>query len=98
MTFTRKRNPIIFNYTIDGETIKRVEENMDLGVLFDKGLTLQSPFEYMTNQANTTSKSVKRQSQFFGQDTIKIITFKVHRNSIESIQKQMVLFLLGDDK
>lgn len=116
MTFTRKRNPIIFNYTIDGIPIKRVEENMDLGVLFDKGLTFQSHYEYMINRATTTSKFVKRQSQFFSTDTIKIIyqllvrsilefsaliwspNYMVHRNSIESVQKQMVLFLLGDDK
>ena len=116
MTFTSKRDPIIFNYTIEGEPIKRVEENMDLGVLFDKGCTFQSHYEYMTNRANTTSKFVKRQSQFFCKDTIKIIyqllvrsilefsaliwspNYLVHRNSIESVQKQMVLFLLGDDK
>lgn len=116
MTFTRKRNPIIFNYTIDGEPVKRVEETMDLGVLFDKRLTFQSHYEYMTNRATITSKFVKRQSQYFGNDTIKIIyqllvrsilefsaliwspNYMVHRNSIESVQKQMVLFLLGDNK
>lgn len=32
MTFTRKKNPIIFSYTIDGELIRRVDENTDLGV------------------------------------------------------------------
>lgn len=115
MTFTRKKDPIIFNYTINGEPIKRVEENMDLGVLFDKGLTFKSHHEYMTNRAITTSKFVKRQSQFFDNGTIKIIyqllvrsilefsaliwspNYMVHRNTIESVQKQMVLFLLGDN-
>lgn len=70
----------------------------------------------LTNRANTTSKFVKRQSQYFGTGTIKIIyqllvrsilkfsaliwlpNHMVPRNSIESVQKQMVLFLLGDNK
>lgn len=116
MTFHRKRNPIIFNYTIDGEIVKRVDETMDLGIIFDKGLTLQSHQEYITNRATTTSKFVKRQSQHFGNRTFKIIyqllvrsileflspiwspNYLVHKNKIESIQKQMVLFLLGDDR
>lgn len=114
MTFTRKRDPIVFNYTIDGEPIKRVEENVDLGVTFDKALTFRSHYEYMTKRANATSKFVKRQSRFFGKETIKIIyqllvrsilefsaliwspNYMVHRKSIESVQKQMVLFLLDD--
>lgn len=116
ITFTRKRDPIIFNYTIDGVPITRVEETMDLGVIFDKGLTFRSYYEYVTNRATTTSKFVKRQSQFFGMGTIKIIyqllvrsllefaspiwspNYLVYKNKIESVQKQMVLFLLGDDK
>ncbi|XP_037042123.1 uncharacterized protein LOC119078631 [Bradysia coprophila] len=116
ITFTRKRNPLIFNYTINGKQIKRVEESMDLGVLVDKGFTFRSHYEYVTNRSISTSKFVKRQSQFFGMDTIKVIyqmlvlsilefsapvwspNYLIHRNSIESVQKQMVLFLLGDDR
>lgn len=89
---------------------------MDLGVLVDKGLTFRSHYEYMTNRAITTSKFIKRQSRYFGMDTIKIIyqllarsilefsapiwspNHLIHRNTIESVQKQMVLFLLGDDR
>ncbi len=116
MTFTRKKFPIIFNYTIDSEPVKRVEENMDLGVIFDKKCTFRSHYEYACNRATTTLKFVKRQSQYFGMDTLKLIyqllvrsilefaapiwspNCMVHRTKLESIQKQMVLFLLGDDK
>lgn len=69
----------------------------------------------MNTSPNELSKFVKRQSQFFGNDTIKTIyqllartileysapiwspNHLIHRNSVESVQKQMVLFLLGDD-
>jgi len=116
ITFTRIRNPIIFNYTIDGEPVKRVAETMDLGVYFDERGTFHSHYEYITGRAISTSKFVKRQRQYFSTSTLKLIYqmlvrsilefasviwsphFLVHRNKIESVQKQMVLFLLGDDK
>lgn len=69
ITFTRKRDPIIFNYVIDGEPVKRVTETMDLGVIFDEGATFQSHYEYITNRAITTSKFVKRQAQHFSKST-----------------------------
>lgn len=116
ISYTRKKNPIIYEYVIDGVPVKRVDETMDLGVLFDKKLTFRSHYEYVTNRATTTSRFVKRQSQFFGNGTIKIIyqllvrsilefaapiwspEYLIHKNAFESVQKQMVLFLLGDDK
>lgn len=116
ITFTRrtKTNPIMHEYVIDNEPIVRVFEIMDLGILLDVKLTFTPHIEYIVNRATAILKFVKRQSQFFGSETIKILYsalvrsllefscviwsphYLLHKNRLESVQKQLVLFLLGD--
>lgn len=83
ISYIRKKNPIIYEYVIDGVPVKRVDETMDLGVLFDKKLTIRSHYEYVTNRATTTSRFVKRKSQYFGNGTIKIIYQLLVRSILE---------------
>lgn len=115
ITFSRIKNPIIHTYTINGVPVKRVNETMDLGVMFQENGKFHSHWEYVTNRAVATSKFVKRQSVYYSMETIKLIyqllvrsllefattiwspNHLIHRSRIESVQKQMVLFLLGDN-
>lgn len=116
ITFTRTIHPIIHEYKIEGAPIMRLYEIMDLGVILDVKLTFVPHIEYVTNRAMGILKFVKRQSQFFGSGTIRILYqalvrsilefsstiwsphFSVHKERLESVQKQLVLFLLGDNK
>lgn len=51
ITFTRKRNFISYNYTLNGDTVPRVSLVRDLGVMLDYKLLYTSHFEYIAQKA-----------------------------------------------
>lgn len=114
MTFTQKRTPIIHNYQMMGQPIKRVNEIRDLGVILDKKLNFNSHIEYAINKSKAALQLVKRQSYLYDSDVTKLLytalvrsniefacaIWSPHHNTqksnIESIQKQMLIYLNGD--
>lgn len=54
ITFTRKRQPIIFDYCLLGTTIDRVNQVKDLGVILDSKLTFKPHVSYIVDKASRT--------------------------------------------
>lgn len=115
ITFTHKRAPIIYKYTVNGQPIDRVFEIRDLGVLLSSKLDFNTHFEYLHKKANGALQFVKRQTYFCDRDVTMILYnalvrsnlefatsiwspyHSCHRVTIESTQKQFVIFLNGDN-
>lgn len=51
ITFTRKINPIIYNYKLNNYNLKRVHEIRDLGVIIDSKLTFNSHIDKIIQRA-----------------------------------------------
>lgn len=114
ITFTRKVSPIIYDYKIGDETIDRVHQIRDLGVILDEKLNLNSHREFIISKSKSALQFVKRQSYFFDTDITKILYMTLvrsnlefassiwspyhvtHKLTIESVQKQIVIYLNGD--
>ena len=52
ITFTRKKDPILFNYQLQGATIERVSHVKDLGVILDSQLTYKQHISYVVDKAS----------------------------------------------
>lgn len=52
MTFRRSKHPFLFDYRIDGTSLRRVEEITDLGVKLDPKLTFNSHYSSIIAKAN----------------------------------------------
>lgn len=78
-----KKNPIVYNYTINGQPIERVNEMRDLGVIFDRKLNFNSHIEYICNKAKAALQFVRRQSFYFEKDIIKILYMALVRSNLE---------------
>lgn len=52
ISFSRKRHPIIFNYSLSGQTLDRLNEVRDLGVILDKELNFRPHLESVISKAN----------------------------------------------
>ena len=52
ISFCRRRNPILFDYSLCGQTLERRTEVRDLGVIFDQQLTFRSHYEDVISRAN----------------------------------------------
>ncbi|WP_219823795.1 hypothetical protein, partial [Enterobacter cloacae complex sp. 2DZ2F20B] len=50
MTYTRKNTPIINDYNIDGQILKRCTTFKDLGITFDSKLTFNAHIEILCLQ------------------------------------------------
>lgn len=61
----RKKESINFNYKLNSEQIKRVENFLDLGVLFDKKLTFSSHIDSISSKAMARLGMIKRWSKEF---------------------------------
>ena len=57
---TRKKTPIIFNYTLDDTTLTRVSEEKDLGVIITSTLSWDSHIHTITTKANKLLGLLKR--------------------------------------
>lgn len=52
ITFSRKLQPISFHYSLSGQTLERVSQVKDLGVLLDRELTFRMHYEDIISRAN----------------------------------------------
>lgn len=84
MTFSRKKNPIVANYTINGIPIERVEEMRDLGVIMDTKLSFTSHMEYVKRKADNKLAFVKRECyKTFKLDNAKLLYSSLVRSHLE---------------
>ena len=60
LTVTRKKTPIVFDYTLDGTTLTRVSEERDLGVIITSALSWDSHIHAITAKANWLLGWLKR--------------------------------------
>ena len=60
ITFTRLKNTVSFNYSVNGVTLKRVTEVQDLGVTLDSALQWNIHFKNSISKANRVSGLFKR--------------------------------------
>jgi len=65
ISFTRARQPIYYNYDIDGQTINRVDTIRDLGILLDHKLTFTKHIEDVVSRANRTLGLVRKMTKEF---------------------------------
>ena len=65
ISYTRKRNSILFNYTLNNLIIKRVETIKDLGILIDSRLSFNPHIDSITTKANKLLGFVLRRCQDF---------------------------------
>lgn len=114
ISFTHKKSPIIFEYTVKGKKIDRVSEIRDLGVILDAKLNFNTHIEYVCKKATTALQFTKRQAHYFDKDIVKLLYCSLVRstlefacsiwspyhfnkkNTVESIQKQIVMTLNDD--
>jgi hypothetical protein len=52
LSFYRKKNPIVFNYTLDGDVLPRSQSIKDLGVIFTCSLTPNSHIDHICARAS----------------------------------------------
>lgn len=116
ITYTRKKTPIVFNYTINGTPIERVDIIRDLGVMMDAKLNFNAHIEYIKKKAMLILGFVKRQCRLSFNTDVAVLLYNalvrsivefasciwspynaVNRNSIESIQRQAIIFILRDN-
>uniref|UniRef100_A0A1Y1N254 Reverse transcriptase domain-containing protein n=2 Tax=Photinus pyralis TaxID=7054 RepID=A0A1Y1N254_PHOPY len=50
LTFTRSKNPLLFDYKMNGKVLLRVTSVKDLGVFFNTNLNFNLHIEYLTNE------------------------------------------------
>lgn len=80
MTFTRKRQPIMQDYFINGHKIDRVFETRDLGLMMEPSMKFQLHREYVKRKAMSALYFVKRvYSKKFDLDTAKLLYFSLVR-------------------
>ena len=115
LTLTHRRNPIKFDYYVNGSKVYRVDEIRDLGVMIDSKLSFATHIEYMKKKSMAMLSFVKRNCrQKFELDSAKLLYgslvrsnlefastvwlphHKSYKVSVESVQKQAVIYLNGD--
>lgn len=67
LTFTRKKETIIYQYNIGGAVLERVNEVRDLGVVFDSKLTFNKHITSITNKASKMYGFIVRNTRHFTQ-------------------------------
>ena len=60
ITFTSLRNPVSFNYSMNGVALKRVTEVQDLGITLDSALRWNIHVKNIISKANRVSGLIKR--------------------------------------
>lgn len=83
ITFTHKRNPIMYNYVMETQIVKRVSEIRCLGVRMDAKMNFNPHFEYIINKARGSLAFVKRQSHFLDKDVTMILYAALTRSILD---------------
>lgn len=84
ISFTRKRDPIVFNYSFNGVTIQRVSLVRDLGVFFDAKMLLSNHVEKIVQRAYRNLGFVIRTCiPFKCPITFKVVYFAYVRSILE---------------
>lgn len=65
MTFHKGMNPIIFQYSINGENLERCQRFRDLGVIMNSNLKFNDHIRSMVNKANSVLGFITRTSKVF---------------------------------
>lgn len=84
ISFTRRKSPLIFNYTLDNKEISRVYIIKDLGVLLDSKLSYTNHIEFITNKANRAWGMIRRYAgEFTNPYVIKMLYVSFVRSILE---------------
>lgn len=84
MSITRQKDPIIFDYCMDNESLKRVYEFKDLGITYDYKLSFKKHIENVVKSANRALGFTIRQTSLFVKiDSIKLIYVTLVRSKLE---------------
>jgi hypothetical protein len=83
MTFSRKANPVLYNYSIDGQLLERCEKIIDLGVYFDCKLTFNAHIEYITNHCYNLLRFLTRNTVSFDSNVLKTFYNAFIRSKLE---------------
>ena len=65
VTYSRRKNPIHANYTIQGELLQRAGEMKDLGVIMEEKLSYTKHFQKIENTAKKMIGLIRRFSHSF---------------------------------
>lgn len=65
ISFTSKKNRLLYQYYLDGKQLSRVDTVRDLGVLFDTKLTFRPHFENILKKSNRLSGFILRSTRDF---------------------------------
>jgi len=85
MSFTRSRNPIRYDYSIDGVTLEYVDCFTDLGVIVDCNLNFHSHIDSIVNKSSRVSGMIKRSVGFNAPQSVKLNLYKsLCRSILES--------------
>ena len=60
ISFTRSKNPILFDYTMNGVPLQRVDEIRDLGVIITSSLSWNNHIDNIISKAARISGLIKR--------------------------------------
>ena len=69
ISFTKGRNPPLFNYFIKGKMLERVNVIKDLGVIFDSAVTFTPHIDYVTAKSARRLSFIKRTTVDFTSTT-----------------------------
>lgn len=84
ITFTRKKEPLLFDYYINGEKIARVTEVKDLGVTLTPDLKFNNHYQVIVGKAFKTLGFINRYSRGFESPlTLKTLFCSLIRSSLE---------------
>lgn len=84
ITFSRKKQPFVYQYTLRGTDIERVEHVKDLGVILDSQLTYKQHISYVVNKASRTLGFIFRCAKNFTDvHCLKALYSSLVRSSLE---------------
>ncbi|CAG4958615.1 unnamed protein product [Colias eurytheme] len=80
MTYTRSRSPIVYPYSLEGTTLRRVDHIR--GILFDKTLTFNEHIEAVCQKAYKSLGFIVRQSARFQDRNTVVVLYSAYVRSI----------------
>lgn len=84
MTVTRKNNPLVANYMLNGKILNRVQKHKDLGIIVDSKLTMIPHVEKQINKAKGMLGLIKRISGgIFSMGTMRTLYMSLVRSHID---------------